>query len=94
MEGDKPNLLVSPFINFYEGYQDIENINDRCDGWIWSRKAKEINNQLIIFELFVAGRQCDEKGFDVTMKYKFDGKQLTLSESPDKKRAKPKPKNI
>ncbi len=86
------NDTVSPLVmadefDDWTDYTPYRNPTDQCDGWIWGSDVK-IERQVLKFNLKVGGRHCVDNGYDVTMKYRWNGSRLILIEKPLKRKAK------
>jgi hypothetical protein len=86
-DNGNPRLIAQiNYQDLWSAYTPYENENDECDGWIWSAKPS-IQRQRLVFTLFVGGRHCVDKGYDVTLNYQWDGLKFVLTGKPIKKKS-------
>lgn len=89
LKDGKPAVLMMPdALDYWKDYSVFENANDECDGWIWGVKATNITQGILFLQLSVGGRHCVDEGYKVTMKYRWDGSRLILTENPIKRRVR------
>lgn len=89
LKNGKAFLLATPdAINLWRDYTPYVNQNDECDGWIWDSNARHVQSMVLAMELKVGGRHCVDKGYDVIMKYRWNGQKFVLLGTPQKRRSR------
>ncbi len=89
MSNGQASLLMMPDdLRYWRDYAPFENTNDNCDGFIWDIRAKDIHQLLLTLELEIGGRHCVDKGYSVTMNYRWNGERLVLAANPTKREKK------
>jgi Tol biopolymer transport system component len=87
IENGMPTALMTPDgLDYWRDYSRYENSNDPCDGWVWGITPKTISNLIFTLELAVAGRHCVNKGYKVTMRYRWNNGHMGLGGIPLKRR--------